>query len=130
MQKLIVTGRLGSDPLQRFFPDGKAVTTFSIADDRKWKNQSGEKKKETTWFRVQVVGGQAEACNTYLHKGDLVAVDGRLIVDAATGASKLWTADDGSTRTTLEIRANWVEFLHTKGGQAADQGEPAEDLPF
>ena len=85
MQKLIVTGRLGGDPEMRFFPDGKPVTTFSIADDRKW-NSNGEKHKETTWFRVQVVGGQAEACSKYLHKGDLVGVDGRLIVDPATGS--------------------------------------------
>lgn len=125
MQKLIVTGRLGSDPEMRFFPDGKAVTTFSIADDRKW-NSNGEKHKETTWFRVQVVGNQAEACSKYLHKGDLVGVDGRLIVDPATGSSKIWSAQDGSARTTLEIRANWVEFLHTKGEQA----EQTEDIPF
>ena len=129
MQKLFVTGRLGRDPEIRYTPDQKAVTTFSVASDRQYKGASGEKVKETTWFKVTVWGNQAEACNTYLHKGDLVLVEGYIIIDPKTGASKIWSGQDGSPRTTLEINASHVEFLNTKG---SDQGEvnSEEELPF
>jgi len=126
MQKLFVTGRLGRDPEIRYTPDQKAVTTFSVASDRKYKEV-----KETTWFKVTVWGNQAEACNTYLHKGDLVLVEGYIIIDPKTGASKIWSGQDGSPRTTLEINASHVEFLNTKGSAEQSDSAPSdEDNPF
>ena len=55
-QKLIIIGNLGRDPEMRYTPDGKAVTTFSVATSRKY-----NEKEETTWFRVSVWGKKAKA---------------------------------------------------------------------
>ena len=75
-QKLIIIGNLGRDPEMRYTPDGKAVTTFSVAASRRY----GE-KEETAWFRVSVWGKQAESCNQYLQKGSKVLVEGRLTAE-------------------------------------------------
>ena len=84
-QKLIIIGNLGRDPEMRYTPDGKAVTTFSVATSRKY-----NEKEETTWFRVSVWGKQAESCNQYLTKGSKVLVEGRLRPDANTGAHRFF----------------------------------------
>ena len=75
-QKIEVIGRLGRKPEMKFTPTGQAVTSFSVATDNKYTNAAGEAVKETSWFRVQVWGKMAEACNTYLDKGSLVFVSG------------------------------------------------------
>jgi len=84
-QKLILVGNLGRDPEMRYTPDGKAVTSFSVATSRKYND-----KDETTWFRVSVWGKQAESCNQYLTKGSKVLVEGRLRPDANTGAPQVF----------------------------------------
>lgn len=123
MNKVILIGNLGSDPEMRYFPDGSAVTNFSLATNRKWKDpQSGEPVQETTWFRVAVTGKQAEACAKYLVKGRQVYVEGRLKADRQTGAPKLWTADDGSVRATFEVQAFMVNFLGAKDDADGDGG--------
>ena len=69
--QLIAVGRLGADPVLRFLPNGNPVTSFSLATTEKYKDN-----ETTTWYRVSVFGAQAEACNTYLKKGDPVLVIG------------------------------------------------------
>jgi single-strand DNA-binding protein len=49
---LIIVGRLGQDPEMRYMPNGQAVTNFSVASDRSYRNAGGELVKVTTWFRV------------------------------------------------------------------------------
>lgn len=51
-QKIIIVGRLGKDPEQRFTPTGQAVTSFPVATDRQYTDQGGQPVKETVWFRV------------------------------------------------------------------------------
>ena len=80
-QKLLIIGRLGRDPEMRFTPTGQAVTSFSVATDRSYTDQAGKPVKETVWFKVSAWGKLAETCNTYLQKGKLVLVEGRLTVD-------------------------------------------------
>jgi len=117
-QSVTIAGNLGRDPEMRFFPDGTAVTNFSVATNRRWTDgRSGEQKEETTWFRVSVFGKQAEACNEYLSQGRQVIVEGRLIPDEY-GGPKVWTAQDGTVRASYELRANTVRFL---GGASDSQ---------
>jgi single-strand DNA-binding protein len=88
-QKIIIVGNLGGDPEIRYQPDGTAVTSFSLATNRRWKDGNGQDVDETTWFRVSIWGKRAEAANQYLQKGSKVLVEGRLKPDAATGAPRI-----------------------------------------
>ena len=116
-QKLIIIGNLGSNPGQRFTPNGDPVTTFSVATSRKY----GE-KDETTWFRVSVWGKQAETCNQYLTKGSKVLVEGRLKAEP-----NVYQRKDGTWAASYEVTAETVRFLTAKG----EQVESADlDVPF
>jgi len=122
---LILVGRLGQDPEMRYMPNGQAVTNFSVATDRVYKNANGEQTRVTTWFRVSVWGKQAESCNQYLTKGSMVLIEGTLNPDKDTGRPRIWTSADGRSGTSYEVNAQTVRFLSTKGGavEAADTSE-------
>ncbi len=123
-QEVIIVGNLGTDPEMRMMPDGTAVTNFSVATNRKWKDQaSGEQVEEVCWFRVSVWGAQAEACKEYLEKGRPVLVTGRMQPDPATGGPKIWTRQvDGTAGASYDLRAFNVRFL----GSREDAAETRE----
>jgi len=133
-QKIEVIGRLGKDPESRYTPSGQQVTSFSVATDHQYTNGSGEKIKETTWFRVSVWGKSAQACAEYLKKGSLVFVEGRLTPDKETGGPRLWTKTDGTQSASFEITASNVRFLSARGeSQTAhedSQAQDSEEVPF
>ncbi len=136
-QKLVIVGRLGRDPEMRFTPTGQAVTSFSVATDRQYTDQSGKPVKETVWFKVTAWGKLAETCNTYLQKGKLVLIEGRLTVDAKTGGPRVWTGQDGQARASYEVTAQTVKFLSQRsegGGEPGQEEEldiaPSEEIPF
>ena len=114
-QNIVIVGNLGGDPEMRYMPDGKPVTNFSVATNRKWNNANGEPQEETTWFRVAAWGNQAEACNEYLKKGRQVLVEGRLKPDANTGGPTVYRKSDGMAGASFEITANAVRFLGGNG---------------
>lgn len=138
-QHIVLAGNLGRDPEMRYLPDGRPVTTLSLATNRSWSDrQTGERKEETTWWRVSVFGGQAETCNQYLSKGRQVLVEGRMRPDAETGGPRVWQRQDGSWGASFELSATNVRFL---GGRqdtgAADFGAApdaadldADGIPF
>jgi len=136
-QKLVIVGRLGRDPEMRFTPTGQAVTSFSVATDRQYTDQSGKPVKETVWFRVTAWGKLAETCNTYLQKGKLVLIEGRLTVDAKTGGPRTWVGQDGTPRASYEVTAQTVKFLSQRTEGAGEGGPeealdiaPSEEIPF
>ena len=126
-QKLIVIGNLGRDPEMRHTPDGKAVTSFSVATSRKYND-----KDETTWFRVSVWGKQAESCNQYLTKGSKVLVEGRLRPDSNTGAPQVFQKKDGSWGSSYEVYADTVRFLSARGEGSPEVSDTVDDddIPF
>ena len=110
MNNVVLIGRLTRDPELRYIPNsGAAVSTFSLAID---KNLSKEKKQEmesqgkhtADFINIVVWGKVAENCATYLEKGRLVAVQGRL-------QSGSYDAKDGTKRYTTDVVAQTVEFL-------------------
>ena len=137
-QKLVIVGNLGRDPEMRYTPSGQAVTNFSVATNRQYTASSGEKVKETVWFRVSAWGRQAETCNQYLKTGSQVLVEGRLTADKETGGPRIWEANDGTQRASYEITAGSVVFLTKRGdeqdalqGEAPEGGAAMEDeIPF
>ena len=78
VNKVILVGNLGQDPEGRFTPQGTAVTNLSVATNESWKNQNGELQDRTEWHRVVMYGKMAETANEYMHKGQMVYVEGRL----------------------------------------------------
>ena len=126
-QKLIIIGNLGRDPEMRYTPDGKAVTSFSVATSRKYND-----KDETTWFRISVWGKQAESCNQYLTKGSKVLVEGRLRPDGNTGAPQVFQKKDGSWGSSYEVHADTVRFLTARGEGNTEAGDTVDDddIPF
>jgi len=122
-QKITIVGNLGRDPEMRYTPSGQAVTNINVATNRSYTANNGERVKETTWFRVSVWGKQAEAVNQYLHTGSKVLVEGRLNQDKATGGPRVWTAQDGTPRSSFEITAQTVRFLSSRQeDEMASQG--------
>ncbi len=126
-QKLIIIGNLVRDPEMRYTADGKAVTTFSMATNRKYND-----KEETTWFRVNVWGKQAESSNQYLTKGSKVLVEGRLRPDSNTGNPQVFQKKDGSWGSSYEVSAEVVRFLSSRGESSSEASDTVDDddIPF
>lgn len=118
-QLIVLVGNVGRDPEMRYTPNGTAITSFSVATNRKYTAADGQIKEETLWFRVSVWGKQAEACNQYLAKGAKVLVQGPLVGDE-NGGPRIWTGQDSKTRASFEVRAQTVRFLTNRPGQDAE----------
>lgn len=117
---VILIGRLVRDPELRYTPAGVAVSSFTIAVDRPFTNQQGE--RETDFIDVVAWRRLAETCAQHLQKGRLVAVEGRLQVRSFEG-------NDGQRRRVAEVVANDVRFLDRPRDGAA--GRSADDFdPF
>ena len=118
MSKMTLIGNLGSDPEMRYAPSGDAVTSFSVAVNWRQRGRDGQPAVEKTdWFRVSAWGRLAETTNQYLSKGSKVYVEGRF-------STSTWTAPDGQTRVTNEVRAQDVRFLDPRGQVSGAPGEP------
>jgi len=93
--------------------------------------------KETVWFKITAWGKLAETCNTFLQKGKLVLIEGRLTVDSKTGGPRTWVGQDGQPRASYEVTAQTVKFLSQRTEGAVEGGveeemdiAPSEDIPF
>jgi single-strand DNA-binding protein len=126
-QQIVIVGNLGRDPEMRYTPDGRPVTNFSVATNRKWNDANGELQKETVWFRVADFR-TAEPSSEYLSKGRQVMVTGRLRPDPATGGPRVFTRQDGTVGAAYEVIADRVVFLGSRAEDGAD-GEDGADLP-
>lgn len=130
MQRITIIGNLTKDPELRVTSSGINVCSFSVAVSRRGKGDD----KVTDFFRVNAWRGLAESCNKFLSKGRKVYVSGEL-------QARTYEASDGSTRMSLDIQADEVEFLTPKSdkSEAEPEQEPTiddfkeiknDDLPF
>ena len=120
LNKVFLIGNLTRDPELRYIPSGSAVASFTVAMNRVYKLQTGEKKEEVSFVRVVVWGRLAEVCNDYLKKGRPVFVEGRL-------QSRSWDGPDGQKRSALEVIATGIQFLGSAPGGARERsGEMPE----
>ena len=129
LNKVMIIGRVGTDPEMRFTPNGNPVTSFRVATSRFFNSPEGERKQETEWFTVTAWSKLAEQCNQFLAKGRQAYIEGRL-------RSRVWEGQDGQKRTQVEIVAERVLFLDrqaaatVKEESKTDEEIEAEDLPF
>ena len=133
LNKIILMGRLTRDPELRHTGNGTAVVSFSLAVDRDFKSQSGE--KETDFIDIVAWRSTAEFVSKYFSKGRMAVVEGRLQI-------RDWTDKDGAKRRTVEVVADNVYFGDSKrtvsdSYTAAPSGEFTEvpedekgELPF
>ena len=120
LNKIILMGRLTRDPELRRTQSGTAVTSFSVACDRDFKSQSGE--KETDFIDVVAWRGTAEFVSKYFAKGRMAVVEGRLQI-------RDWTDRDGGKRRSAEVVADNVYFGDSKRDSGGDYGAPSYGAP-
>jgi single-strand DNA-binding protein len=116
MNKIMLIGNLGKDPEMNYTPSGIALTKFPLAVNRFTKTSTGEKEKETDWFNIIVWRQLAETCNTYLHKGSKVYIEGRL-------SQRKYTDKNGIERWMTEVIASDMEMLTPKSEQSGSSSE-------
>jgi len=104
LNKVFLVGNLTADPQLRYTPSGTPVITLRIAVNTPFKDKNGETKRDTCFINVIVWGKSAEVCNQYLAKGRSIFVEGRL-------QSRSWQDNEGKKRTTIEVRADRVQFM-------------------
>ena len=128
LNKVQLTGNLGGDPEMRYTPQGSAVTTFSVASGRTWRDRDGSQHEATEWFRIVAWDKLGEICNQYLTKGTRVYIEGRL-------QTRKFTDRDGLERTITEVIAQDMIILSARGERAPgadsdiDYGADTEAAP-
>lgn len=120
INRVVLVGRLTRDPELRTTTTGKSVCDFSIAVQKRIKPQDGS--PDADFFRVSAWGPTAEYVANYLHKGRLVAVDGRL-------QSRKYTTSDGQNREVIEVVAENVQGLDRPRDDAGDHGGSGAGAP-
>ena len=121
LNKIILMGRLTRDPELRRTGSGTAVTSFSLAVDRDFKSQSGE--KETDFIDIVAWCSTAEFVSKYFTKGRMAVVEGRL-------QTRDWTDREGGKRVATEIVADNIYFGDSKRDGAGEYGgAPAYGAP-
>lgn len=108
VNKVILLGHLGKDAETRFTAGGSSVSNFTLATNRRWKDQqSGEWKEETEWHNI--VLWRSENLQNYLQKGKQVYIEGRL-------QTRSWEDKEGNKRYTTEVVAENLILLSGSGG--------------
>jgi len=114
LNKVMLIGNLGRDPEVRSTPSGQAVTTFSVATSRKWKNRDGQQQDETEWYNVEAWGRLAEICGQYLQKGSKVFIEGR-------GKTDTWDdKETGQKRYKFKVVALEMKMLDSRSSAGSD----------
>lgn len=134
LNRVILIGRLTADPNLRYTPSGVATASFTLAVDRPFTSQGGE--RETDFIQIVTWRQLAETCANYLRKGRLTAVEGRIQV-------RSYENNEGKRVFITEVVADSVRFLESKNQQEKAQtnndpftgeGKPIDisddDLPF
>lgn len=142
LNKVMLIGRLGSDPEVRYTQSNTAVATLSLATSERYKDANGEMQENTEWHRVVAWGRLAEICQQFTRKGSQIYVEGSL-------QTRSWEDRDGQKRYTTEIKAQTIQLLdskdagpNTSSSRDTQRPEPAtssaqtpfeegdDDLPF
>jgi single-strand DNA-binding protein len=108
INRVVLVGNLTRDPELKHTPGGTAVTSLRIAVNGRKKDETGQWVDKPNYFSVSVFGNQAESCAQYLSKGRPVAIDGRL-------EWREWQQQDGTKREAVEVVADSVQFLGSRG---------------
>ena len=139
VNKVILVGNLGDEPVIRYTGDGKAIANLRVATSESWMDKEGNKQERTEWHRVSVFDKLAEICQKYLHKGSKVFLEGKL-------QTRSWDKDGVQQYTTEVVLSGWnstLMMLDKKGDpvepkevtekpkiEPVSAGEIEDDIPF
>lgn len=115
--KVTLAGNLTRDPQIRFLQNERAVANFGIAINRRYKDQDGVQKEDTTFVEIEAWGRTAELVGQYLVKGKPVFIEGRLKLD-------MWEKE-GQKHSKLKVVADSVQFLGTRDHAPGETGPEA-----
>ncbi|MBS1911861.1 MAG: single-stranded DNA-binding protein [Bacteroidetes bacterium] len=122
LNSVLIAGNLTKDPVIRQTRNGTPVANFSIASNRKFRDGDNQWQEDVCYVGVVAWNRLAESCVDKLRKGSAVLVEGEL-------QSRTWQTDDGSTRSTVEIKARRIQFLNKRRvNDMADDGAVEEDF--
>ena len=121
LNRVLLIGNLTKDPELRYTPSGTPVANLRLAVNSSFKGQDGQRKEETCFVTIVVWSKQAEICQQYLKKGRPVFIEGRLIY-------RSWEAE-GKTRSTMEVRADRVQFLGPPPGAGGGMSAEGSTAP-
>lgn len=124
INKAIILGRLGDDPIVRYAASGECVTSFSLATSETWKDKQGQKQEKTEWHKVVIWGKLAEIAEKFVKKGSQIYIEGQL-------QTRKWQDKDGNERYTTEIvlqgfNANLI-LLSSKNNNSQESFNDFED---
>ncbi len=126
LNRVTMVGRLTRDPEMRHLPSGDPIASLRIAVNSRSRGDDGQWTDKPNFFDVTVFGRQAETVSNYLAKGRRVGIDGRL-------SWREWEAQDGGKRQSVEVIANDVFFLDSRGdgdgGGGSGGGWSAQEAP-
>lgn len=123
MNKAILVGHLGANPVLRYTAGGSPVCEMSVATNHAYADKQGNKISHTEWHHVVVWGRLGESCAKYLSKGRGVLVEGRI-------QTRTWEDKHGRTHYMTEVIASAVEFLgRGQGKPAPDRQAPPREEP-
>ena len=115
LNRVTLVGRLTRDPELRHTQGGDPVCSIRLAVSRRARDEAGGWGDRSNYFDITVFGRQAETASTYLAKGRRIGVNGRL-------SWREWQAQDGSKRQSVEVIANDVFFLDSRGEGGGEGG--------
>lgn len=118
LNHIVLMGRLTRDPELRRTQAGKAVASFSLAVDRDYKSESGE--RETDFIDIVAWGNTADFVSKYFSKGRMAVVSGRLQI-------RSWTDNNGNKRRAAEVVADNVYFGDSKPQGGGSTSPAASD---
>lgn len=123
LNRVFLIGNLTRDPELRYVPSGTAVCNFGLAVNSVYNTQQGEKKEVVCFVRIVAWGRTAELCGEYLSKGSPIFIEGRL-------QYRSWDSANGEKRSTLEVRADRIQFLRSSSaGQPRKAGSDEGSQP-
>lgn len=117
--KVLLMGNLTRDPELRYTPNGTAVATIGVAVNRRWKDENGQQREETTFVDVEAFGRTAENIGQYFKKGRPIFIEGRL-------RYQTWEdKQSGQKRSKLSVTLENFQFVDSQRGADAGGAAPA-----
>ncbi len=104
MNKVILVGRVGNDPEKRATQSGRSISNVSLATNEVFRDQSGQNTEQTEWHRCVAFGKTADFINSYVQKGRLLYVEGRL-------RTRKWTDNNNATHYSTEVMIDSAMLL-------------------
>ena len=122
VNKVILIGRLGKDPEVRNLDSGVSVANFTMATSEVFRDRTtGERRENTEWHNIVLWRGLAEVAQKYLHKGDMVYIEGKL-------RTRSWEKD-GITKYMTEVIADNMTMLTPKSASSGSSGSDYTQSP-